>query len=338
MSPRFFLLIGCLLLSGCQESSPGLDTLNRYLERLSGATEIPLETLPPSRQELAPPKLLKTMVPPAEQIDLIDFLSLSGCELQVNLGRRNSQLGRSASPSQRLLLDLEFLRLAPACIDFLRQQQDDTLADALERTGAQRQQWLPLAVYEAVLAGPEWQDFWSTPTTLTHYPQQTDTLILQTLAKMTGMIEAWVSGHWTASNREFELLLSELRAGDGGALLLSMDRVTQQLARANDLLNRTRQEKPLCPYGKETERSRAVRAVVQRFFVSELQPWLVQLRKRKELLAGPITALETPLRDVQPQLYRDWTNRRDALLENQSQVIRQHVHTIQQALSECRDA
>jgi hypothetical protein len=65
---------------------------------------------------------------------------------------------------------------------------------------------------------------------------------------------------------------------------------------------------------------------------------LVQLRKRKELLAGPITALETPLRDVQPQPYRDWTNRRDALLENQSQVIRQHVHTIQQALSECRDA
>lgn len=335
MRAGLLLLICCALLGSCQQPPAGINTLHAYLERLSGATEVALIPATSPRPDLAPPKLLKSAVPSAEPIDLIDFLSLSGCELQINLGRRNSQLGRSASPSQRLLLDLEFMRLAPACADFLKQQQETSLAEALERASVQRQQWLPLAIHEAVLAGPEWEAFWSAPASLADYPKQTDTRIVETLAQLTAMIEAWMAGDWMASNRDFELLLSELRAGDGGALLLSMSQVTTELARANDLLMRTREEKPLCPYGKETARARAVKAVVERFFVGELQPWLVKLRQRKELLAGPVTALETRLLSAQSPQYRDWTNRRDTLMENQTTVIKQHVRAVQQVLSAC---
>jgi hypothetical protein len=114
-----------------------------------------------------------------------------------------------------------------------------------------------------------------------------------------------------------------------------MDQVAKQLARANDLLTRADKERPLCPFGRETTRSQAVEAVVKKFFVGEVQPWLVQLRQRKELLSSPIAALETPLVGVQPEQYRDWVQRRDALMESQAGLIKGHVRVIQQVLSQC---
>jgi len=328
------LLAGCVFLGGCGQPLSGPSTLDRYLQRLSGAAEVALDPLPP-HNNLAPPRALERAIPPPQQIDLIDFLSLSGCELQINLGRRNSQLGRSASPSQRLLLDLEFMRLAPACADFLRQRQEAALADTIERASKQRLDWLPLTIHQAVLAGPEWEAFWSAPTHLADYPRATDSRIVETLSRLTMMIETWVAGDWMASNRDSELLLSALRAGDGGALLMSMDLVERQLTRANDMLERANRESPLCPFGSHTTRSRAIETVVQQFFIGEVQPWLVRLRQRKELLSAPIVALEAPLIDAQPDRYRDWVRRRDAKMERQARLTRNHVRVIQAALSQC---
>jgi hypothetical protein len=75
--------------------------------------------------------------------------------------------------------------------------------------------------------------------------------------------------------------------------------------------------------------------VVKKFFVGAVQPWLVQLRQRKELLSSPIAALETPLLGVQPEQYRDWVLRRDALMESEAGLIKGHVRVIQQVLSQC---
>ncbi|MEL0163074.1 MAG: DUF3080 family protein, partial [Halieaceae bacterium] len=98
MSLRRLLFTGCLLLSSCEQAPSGVNALETYIARLSGATEVAAEPLT-STHRWEPPKASQSAIPAAEQIDLIDFLSLSGCERQVNLGRRNSQLGRSASPS-----------------------------------------------------------------------------------------------------------------------------------------------------------------------------------------------------------------------------------------------
>jgi hypothetical protein len=47
----------------------------------------------------------------ADTLTLIDFLALSGCKLQANIAKRNTTMGRNASVSQRLIFDLEFIRL-----------------------------------------------------------------------------------------------------------------------------------------------------------------------------------------------------------------------------------
>jgi hypothetical protein len=213
---RWTLLVCLLALAGCDDTANGPDQLSEYLNRLSTVTGMTLTAATPFPGELDLPEAPRTERPAANQIDLIDFLSLSGCELQINLGRRNTQLGRTAAPSQRLLLDLEFMELAPACIALLRDRGDTELANVLQQASLDRRSLLPLSTLQAVLMGPEWQAFWQRPTALEAYPTQTNSLIIASLTRLGDLTAGWLGGSWAASNREFELLLSDLRVGDGG--------------------------------------------------------------------------------------------------------------------------
>jgi len=177
--------------------------------------------------------------------------------------------------------------------------------------------------------------FWERPPTLANYPADTSSAIAQSLNRLADLTRGWLGGNWQASNREFELLLSDLRAGDGGALLAAHSLVSRELARANMLLARAQTTAPLCPYGSATDRSRAFEQVVARFFVGAVQPWLVQLRQRAELLVGPIKNLEAPVTAALSPRYREWVMKRDQLLHNQTALIRAHIASIQATLARC---
>lgn len=327
----------CLLaLIGCSDPDTGPAQLDEYLKRLSAVTGVELTASAPYESDRFDlPEEQTAELPTASQIDLIDFLSLSGCELQVNLGRRNTQLGRTASPSQRLLLDLEFMDLAPECITLLRERGDNELASALTAVSVEREAQLPDSIARALLLGPEWRLFWERPATLGNYPDETSSAMTESLNRLADLTRGWLEGNWQASNREVELLLSDLRAGDGGALLAAHSLVSRELERANTLLARTQTAAPLCPFGNPTDRSKALEQVVARFFVGALQPWLVQLRQRTELLLGPVTDLETPLSTALSPRYRAWVSQRDDLLNNQTERIRAHITNLQAALAGC---
>ena len=167
------------------------------------------------------------------------------------------------------------------------------------------------------------------------YPDETNSAMTESLSRLADLTRGWLGGNWQASNREVELLLSDLRAGDGGALLAAHSLVSRELERANTLLARTRSAAPLCPFGNPTDRSKALEQVVARFFVGALQPWLVQLRQRTELLLGPVTDLETPLLAALSPRYRAWVTERDDLLNTQTERIRAHIANIQATLDGC---
>jgi len=339
------LLTGLLwlcLLPGCAEPDTGPDQLAAYLARLERVTGISIPPHTPFPRALDLPRVTAPKPTESNQIDLIDFLSLSGCELQVNLGRRNTQLGRTASPSQRLLLDLEFIQLAPACSALLRARGNTDLATTLELASRGHQQALPRSIANAILMGPEWETFWERPKALALYPADTSSQIVAAISQLTALSSQWLATQsladdWAASNREFELLLSELRAGDGGALVMAYSIVSRDMARATAMLMDMNETAPLCPFGRETERSRAFDNIVSRFFVGDIQPWLVALRQRKELLMAPVRQLEQPLRDAVSEQYAQWTEERDQLLSRQTALIREHINAIQIALSGCRN-
>ena len=111
------------------------------------------------------------------------------------------------------------MRLAPACSALLRERDNTELAETLDLASHERQQYLANSISDAILMGPEWKAFWERPNVLAHYPDDTSSRMTAVLAQLAALSAKWLAGDWAASNREFELLLSELRAGDGGALI-----------------------------------------------------------------------------------------------------------------------
>jgi hypothetical protein len=159
----------------------------------------------------------------ADRLDTVDFLALSGCALQVNIGRRNSGLGRGARDSQRLLLDLEYLQLAPACIDYQRAQGNHALVATLQRARTLKYLQLPAAIYNATLGGDEYRAFWNTPAPVSAgFPATSGPAVAASLKAINRQARRWLAGNFSADNREFEILLGEVAAGNGYTLLRAL--------------------------------------------------------------------------------------------------------------------
>jgi hypothetical protein len=166
-----------------------------------------------------------TFIPvPPEPVDLrislipdalgtVNFMALGGCELQTTLGKYHSKLGRGASDSQLLLLDLEYLRLAPPCIEYKQNSGEAELANTLERARKLKHDRLPAALYNATLGNTEFQQFWHNTATLKAHTGQQQ-LTLSALQAVNALARQWLSGEYFASNMEFEILLSEIAIGN----------------------------------------------------------------------------------------------------------------------------
>ncbi len=328
------LLALVLVLAGCESRGTGEQLLTTYNERLAGSLDVAVEPQPASPPPSITAVELAPIPVPADTIGLLDFLSLSGCELQINLGRRNSHLGRHASPSQQLLLDLEFLHLAPACSATIAATSPE-LAQQLDALSEARAKALPALIYNAILAGPEWTTMWRPPSQLGNYPAGTAGDITDTIGQLASLAEDWLGGDWHADNLEFELLLGGLRSGDGGALLSAAAEQQAALALADEQLAQRLQQGSLCPFGRDTERSQALRNVASRFFAGGVQPWLADLKRRDNALLAPTRRLEAALSDVLPENYRHWRDERDRQLAQLTEAPRRHAQGVSAALTDC---
>ncbi len=214
---RLFLCYTILTqLAGCQPSGPAAPYEN-YLRTL-GAT---LSVAPP-------PTRFATLPQPPDQLLLaisrgslegLDFLALSGCAVQATVLKHNSSLGRTAKPSQRLLLELEYLDLAPACITHLRGRNNDTLADLLEEAWRLQREQLPALIFNATLGSDEYRAFWLANRAPGQYPRVSRRATVAALAAITNHTRRWLGGDYRAQNRDLEILLSEVAGGDVSALM-----------------------------------------------------------------------------------------------------------------------
>jgi hypothetical protein len=322
-------------LGGCTQPATGPQTISAYLSRLSDSldTPVPAGRVPsPRRLNQSPPGALPI---DDNQLNLIDFLSLGGCALQVNIGRRNSHLGRHASASQRLILDIEFLQLAPDCIAHLQRHGEPELAQTLALAMRHKQETLASRIYNAVIAGEEWQRFWQIPAAIGSWPTDTDAALIDSLWQLSHWIGLILEGRWPNDPQQLETYLGDLRRGDGGTALLAVWRELDGLDQANRLLLAGAEARPLCPFGQDTPRAQHLHAVVRRYFATDLQSWLVQVRNRSEGLAAPIRHIERQLSEALPTSYQRWVRERDELLGQVIDAPRDHVLTVQQVLSQC---
>ena len=310
--------------------------LELYLSRLArtlGAPPIPVT--PPALAALPSPRDAHLELT-SGNLDALDFLALSGCALQITIGKRNSSLGRLARDSQRLLLDLEYLELAPECIAQQRQRGATALADTLQQAWDMKRTQLPISIYNATLASAEYRELWSPPAYIdSAYPTNTSSAVITSLEAINGHVRRWLAGDFSAKNREFEILLGEAATGDGGTLATALAAQAGILATANRTLEQRMQRGPLCAPPIYPAESEILVNVVKKYFIQGIQPRAAALNRRYHDLLAPISALEQLLHTALPPAYQAWQQRRNEQLAEWTAAPRRHVNALQLIQQPC---
>lgn len=324
-----------LVVAGC-----GGDHLDRpfevYLDRLGRTLEQEAISPPPAAPISRRPRTgqLRIDIAP-DKFGALDFLDLRGCELQVTIGKRNSSLGKLARDSQRLLLELEFLRLAPACVTFLREQGETALAERLQLSWHSKKDQLPAFIFNATLANDEYQQFWKSRLPAPEYPANTASAVISALEAIDALALQWLAGDYRADNQAFEILLYRVSLGDGGTLWRALAHQQAWLEAADGLVQRRRSAGPLCSAQYRPQAADILPVVVRKFFIDGIQPRAAQLGQRQYQLLAPVSSLESRLGDTLPPAYVQWQAGRDTQLEQLAGAPMRHVAQLQQTLESC---
>ena len=331
---RWVFALLWLSLISCQSNERSA-RFDNYLTRLGRTLDEPVPAITAEAVFLAPrPGELKLAVP-SSSLGTLDFLAISGCAVQVTIGKRNSSLGRMARDSQRLLLELEFLALAPECIEYQRGKGNEDIADTLEQAWRLKRQQLPALIFNATLGGQEYRDFWRTGRPDAAYPATAGSQVITALEAIDALAKRWLSGDYRADNQAFELLLSEVASGDGGQLLAALAQQDGALAAADRLVENRLLTAPLCGPGYRPAAADILDTVIARFFVGELQGDAAALGSRFHALLPALRSLEAQLQAVLPETYSDWQHQRDAQLQRFTAAPRRHVERLKALRAPC---
>lgn len=309
--------------------------LSDYLQRLARVLEIDVPAAagqPPAKMP-APRELRVELVAP--KIDLLEFLRLADCHLQRLVAAHNSSLGKLAQPSQRLIYELEFLQHGAPCAALLQAAGRDDLAQKLADVLRHKQSQLPTVIWQATLGASEMRAFWQAPAALGDYPAATASQVPMAAARLLHRAERWLSGDWKVNAAALENDLRVLKTGDGGALLRSWQLLADELGRGTLLLQNRLAKRPLCFNGQPNRRARILFNVVQQKFIAEVQPWTVELNRRRYELLPAITQLEQTLASAEPVSYRRWRQQRDQQFSAAFAAPRLHVDALQPLFKQC---
>ncbi|RLQ21034.1 DUF3080 family protein [Seongchinamella sediminis] len=323
------------LLAGCTSDSVDAP-FEQYLQRLGRTLDVTTAApaASPALPRLERPGQLRIAIT-SDSLGTLDFLDLRGCALQTTIGKINSSLGRLARDSQRLLLALEYLRLAPDCIAMLEAGGEQALAATLASALALKQQQLPAIVFNATLGSAEYATLWRPGSLQPQYPQNTSSAVITALEAINAAARRWLAGDYRADNLELELQLSTVARGDGGQLWQALAHQGQWLAQADAAVAQRLQRGPLCPPKRRPQAADILPNVISRFFIDGIQTRAAALGRRYHQLLPPVTDLEALLGTTLPPAYRQWRQTRDEAMASLAQRPRQHVTALQQLLASC---
>lgn len=329
------LLFSTLLLASCSPSELGAGKLENYVSRLSNVSETSIPSITIAGVAKPPAVALLPRREDSDTLSIIDFLALSGCELQANIAKRNTTMGRSASASQQLIFDLEFIRLAPDCIEKLRAEDESAIADLLETSLSQRSDDLVFTIARAILGGEEWRAFWRPPELLGDYPTNTSGDSAQTLWELSQRIKRFLQGSWSPADEDLEPLLARLRIDAGGQLLSAAKLQMRGLAQANQILIIASEAGKYCSGARQSEAGTISKTIVAKYFAGDVQGWSSAVSQRHYEIQTPVAEIEQSLAKALSDSYIAWAETRDSHLNALFSAPRQHVSVVQSALDNC---
>lgn len=266
-------------LAGC--TPPAESMLEDYLDRVGNVLDAEAPTISEPVMPSYPRPRQVRQTPPEIRIDLLDAWSLRQCEVFVLLGERNSILGKVAEPIVRLDYERRLLKLLPRCLN-ADIDLPDSLRASLERALSEKRRAFALHLWNATLANPDYQAYWTggeRPFSVTDdidangYGAAQHRLATLVADPLQGDLQAWS-----------DTLQLTTQYPMGGHSVQSMRAAMGYLEQTETLLNQAADERRLCPAGAPMKELDYARNVMTDIFIERVQPWLVSVDQR--FLAG----------------------------------------------------
>lgn len=268
---RLGLSLLAIILSACNNSESMMED---YLKRLSRVLSQPIPTSEATIPLPAyPNKSVLSISVDEDSLSLIDAWNLNHCEIFLLIGERNSVLGKVSEPELRLDYEWRLLKALPDCIGDAR--TSDELSDTLEAIRQNKQKNFNKYVWLATFANPDFAHQFSLSERTINAPEQMDSpLYGETISQ----VRIWSLNPKEGPSDSFLAMTKQTSQFSlGGSVLLSQRLAIQTLNTANTMLEKSTQERALCPKGiilKELEYAKNV--MVSRF-IGTIQPWLVEV-------------------------------------------------------------
>jgi hypothetical protein len=339
---RILFYVSLLLLTSCESRDSSEYIFDNYLYRLSNSLavsvkeESPLLVLPsyPDRRDLEQ-KI------PSLKIDLLAFLRLSQCDLQRQIGQKNSSLGKFMAATQQLAYDVEFIRLANECLPKLGRHTAlyQTLAQAIQH----KTYYLPFTLWNASFASKEFSYLFSLGVKpLSMHQLKGDSLQLNNaIREILSGYQHIITGDEMLANTfvekiesRYQIVQSTKRVGE---IRKSMQSVIHYIDLADGLLNQRIKYQPLCVNALSAKKFAVVKTVFHKYYIGQIQPYLAKLHQQSKTLFELLDALVV-LQSPPPVFNQFWgavyknNNSEWAIFDN---AIKQHTQSWQALLRQC---
>lgn len=338
---RILLLLLMAVTAACNPMAEPDSMMETYLERLARVLEldatpgdtIQVMTLPRPRD--------RRVAIEAIDIDMLDFLSLYGCELQIVIGERNSIMGRVMTPLNQLRYQIRFINKARQCLPKvekpdLRQQ----LTQAINHKTAS----LPAYFWNAVWADEPMASLMTRSRGLYH--SEADKTALASLREdldhvMTVLrqIESGPVDSELASMGEIQQRW--VFSHTPGQLINSARLIISRLNQATALIEQRLHGKPLCYLNKPNKQSERVEGVFFNVYIGQVQPYISRVSRAGEQIFSRLKALAEHQQALMPDSFRPFyrqvldVDQAESLWGRFDDAVSLHTKSWQKLLGQC---
>lgn len=301
-STRFaclYSLLTCLLLSACSDKPTDIN--EQYQQRLATALDKPFpETAKLANLKLAP---IANNNKPAQsqQLSILQLAQLSHCKLNTLIAEHNSQLGKVATAAGKLTYQIQFIQLAPSCLEKLNPESKSY--QAIQQELASKKQRLLKQFNHLLYNDPELKRTWQ----LTSYALDTNLaglveteLALQNLLTLKQQIIQ--QQYAQIDSQALYPLLSLLRQFNFSQALVSAVRQQTYFNHSTSRYLASIELNELCNPLKNKRQAQIASNVFKKYYLAQLQPYQAQLSGALERLMPLYQQLWLGATTNQPEL------------------------------------
>ncbi|CAM3704904.1 MULTISPECIES: DUF3080 family protein [Pseudoalteromonas] len=325
-------LFACLLISACSDKPTDIN--EQYQQRLATALDKPLPVTPPLNNLKLTPVHNNDNPATAQQLSIVQLAQLSHCKLNTLIAEHNSQLGKVASSAGQLTYQIQFIQLAPSCLEKLNSESKSY--QAIKHELANKKQQLLKQFNHLLYNDPELKRTWQ----LTSYALDNNLaglveteLALQNLLTLKQQI---IQQQYTQiDSQALYPQLSQLRQFNFNQALVSAVRQQTYFNHSTSRYLTSIDLSALCNPLKNKRQAQIVSNVFKKYYLSQLQPYQAQLSGALERLMPLYQALWLDSTTNQPELRALLQQQPSNLLTAFKESAKTHVTWWQKFYKKC---